>query len=259
MLVQFSGINFKRGVSILKNIHWSMQPNQNWVILGANGSGKTTLMNIILGYQQPTSGQFMVFKKPFGTTPWEEVRKQIGMVSQSIAQRIEAEQIVQNIVIAGKTAQINSWSYINEKEKAEARRWLYLVGVEHLAERRWGVLSQGERQRVMIARALILQPKLLLLDEPCAGLDPIARESFLSFLEYTLTQEFKIPTIMVTHHVEEVLPMFSHVMLMQDGESKHAGLKIDVMRSEHLSAIFNSDVVVQPVAGRYYLHIVAKT
>lgn len=256
MLVQLSGLYLKRGISILENIHWSMKSGQNWVILGSNGSGKTSLLNVILGYEQPSSGKFMVFGNPFGTKPWEEVRQKIGIVSQTISQRIEGNQIVENIVIAGKLAQINSWNYVSQTEKAEAKRWLYLVGIEHLAERQWRILSQGERQRVLIARALILQPKLLILDEPCAGLDPIAREGFLKFMQDTLTDEFNIPTILITHHVEEILPMFTHVLLMKSGEVAGSGTKDEMLNSKKLSYTFNSDVVVQSVADRYYLHIV---
>ncbi|MCG8525306.1 MAG: ATP-binding cassette domain-containing protein [Opitutales bacterium] len=256
MLLQLSGINLKRGIHILRNIHWSMTPDQNWVILGSNGSGKTSILNVIMGYEPPSSGQFMVFGNPFGTIPWEETRKKIGIVSQSIGQRIEPDQLAQNIVISGKSAHINQWRYITEKEKEEAKRWLYLVGIEHLAERKWGVLSQGERQRTLIARALILRPKILILDEPCAGLDPVARESFLEFLQYTLTEEFHIPTVMITHHIEEILPMFTDVMLMKKGEIIDLGSKEEMLNSEKLSTVFNTEIVVQPVANRYYLHMV---
>ena len=108
----------------------------------------------------------------------------------------------------------------------------------------------------MIARALILRPKILILDEPCAGLDPVARESFLEFLQYTLTEEFHIPTVMITHHIEEILPMFTDVMLMKKGEIIDLGSKEEMLNSEKLSTVFNTEIVVQPVANRYYLHMV---
>ena len=258
MLLQLSGLSLKRGFNILDNIHWAVEPGQNWVILGSNGSGKTSLLNIILGYQQPTSGKFMVFGHPFGSTPWEGIRKQIGIASQAISQRILPEQIVQDIVISGKTARLNTWVDFPPQEIEEAKRWLFLFGIEHLSERRWEVLSQGERQRVLIARALILQPKLLILDEPCAGLDPIAREGFLEFMQYTLTEEFNIPTILITHHVEEILPMFTHVLLMKSGQIVDSGIKDNILLSSKLTNVFGSEVIIQPIAERYHLHIVRR-
>jgi iron complex transport system ATP-binding protein len=258
MLLQFSGLSLKRGFNILENIHWVMEPGQNWVILGSNGSGKTSLLNIILGYQQPSSGRFMVFGHPFGSVQWEDIRKQIGIVSQSIGQRILPEQIAQDIVISGKNAQLNTWNQFSDEEIDEAKRWLFLFGIEHLSERKWDILSQGERQRVLISRALILQPKLLILDEPCAGLDPIAREGFLELLQYTLTEEFNVPTILVTHHVEEILPMFTHVLLMKAGQIVDRWTKDNMLLSSKLTHTFGSEVVIQPIAERYNLHIVRR-
>ena len=256
MLLELNGVSMRRGFKILDNIHWAMEPGQNWVILGPNGSGKTSLLSILLGYQAPSQGRFTVFGKSYGSAPWEEIRKQIGIASQSVSQRILPEQIVQDIVISGKNAQLNTWVDFPEEEIAEAKRWLFLFGIEHLAERCWGVLSQGERQRVIIARALILQPKLLILDEPCSGLDPVARDGFLEFMQHTLTEEFKIPTILITHHVEEILPMFTHVLLLKSGQIVDSGPKDDILLSSKLSDAFGAEVVIDLIAERYHLHIV---
>lgn len=253
MLLQLSGVTLKRGITILNNIHWAMESGQNWVVLGSNGSGKTSLLNVLLGFEQPTSGRFMLLGKPFGTTPWHDIRKQVGVVSMTLSQRIQADQLAQNVVIAGKQAQLNTWTSVLEKELDEARRWLYLVGIEHLAERPWGVLSQGERQRLMIARALIAQPKLLILDEPCAGLDPVARETFLDFMQDTLTAEFRIPTVLITHHVEEIMPMFTHVLLMKSGQVLDRGSKTQVLTSQKLSNTFGANVTLRNHHHRYTL------
>ena len=235
-----------------------MEKGQNWAILGSNGSGKTSLINVLMGYEHPTSGKFMVLGSPFGSIPWFDIRKQIGVVSNTVSQRILPEQVAQNIVVAGKKALLNSWETPTLKELEEARRWLYLVGIEHIAERPWGVLSQGERQRLMIARALIIQPKLLILDEPCAGLDPVARENFLHFMQYILTEEFKIPTVLVTHHVEEIMPMFTHVLLMKSGSVKNSGPKETVLTSKELTETFKANIELQTINSRYYLTINAQ-
>ncbi len=232
-----------------------MESGEHWVILGSNGSGKTSLLNVLLGYEQPTTGRFQLFGSPFGTMPWQEIRKKIGVVSISVSQRIQPDQIAQNIVIAGKTAMLNSWTPITESQIAEAKRWLYLVGIEHLAERPWGVLSQGERQRLMIARALIIQPKLLILDEPCAGLDPVARETFLEFLQHILSEELKIPTVLVTHHVEEIVPLFTHVLLMKSGTVKEAGTKEELLTSQKLSETFGANLLLRQARNRYFLQV----
>jgi len=255
MLLQLSGITLKRGITILDNIHWRMEEGENWAILGSNGSGKTSLLNVLMGYEHPSSGRFMVLDHPFGTIPWDEIRRQIGIVSITVSQRIQPDQITENIVISGKRALINSWAPITEKEKEEASRWLYLVGIDHLAKRPWGVLSQGERQRLMIARALIIRPKILILDEPCAGLDPVARENFLEFMQHILTEEFKIPTVLVTHHVEEIMPMFTHALLMKSGQVKTAGQKETVLTSKQLSETFKASITLRSSRKRYFLQI----
>jgi iron complex transport system ATP-binding protein len=256
MIVQVKGVSLRRGVPILNDVNWSMYPDQNWVILGANGSGKTSLVQVVLGYEHPSKGSCSVLGKTFGEAPWDEVRRQIGVVSQSLAQRIDGQQLPLNIVMAGKTAHLNTWHETGAEEQEEARKWLYFVGIEHLAERKWAVLSQGERQRVMIARALIPSPKLLILDEPCAGLDPVAREDFLCFLQQVLTEEFKIPTILITHHLEEVMPMFSHVLLMRSGVVIAAGRKDDILSDAYLSKVFNSEIAVESTeSNRFRMQI----
>jgi iron complex transport system ATP-binding protein len=252
MLLQFSGITLIRGnTTILDNIHWAFEPGQQWVIMGSNGSGKTSLLNVILAYEQATSGRFMVFGHPFGSTPWDSIRSRIGIVSLAISQRMEPAQSAQQIVAAGKYGQLNRWDAFPPQQLAEANRWLYLVGIEQLANRPWSILSQGERQRVMIARALILQPKLLVLDEPCAGLDPVARERFLDFLQNILTQELNIPTLLITHHVEEIMPLFTHLLLLRKGHVLASGTIRNTLNDQLLSQTFGAPVSVIRDGNRY--------
>ncbi len=255
MIIQLNNISLNRGNTILDNVDWSFYQDENWVILGSNGSGKTSIINVVMGYEPPTKGKFIVLGQPYGHCPWDEVRRQIGVVSHTISQKIRDDQNAQSVVLSGKSAMINYWGTPSADEMREADQWLYVVGSEDLKNRKWGILSQGEKQRVLIARALINRPKLLILDEPCAGLDPIARENFLDFLHYTLTEEFKIPTVLITHHVEEILNMFTHVLLIREGKIIAAGPKENVMNAENLSTTYGERVTLFNELLRYRLDL----
>ncbi|MDR3377607.1 MAG: ATP-binding cassette domain-containing protein, partial [Verrucomicrobiae bacterium] len=166
----------RSGTAILRQIDWRVERGQHWVILGANGSGKTSLLSALTGYLMPTSGAISVLGETYGQSDWRELRKKIGLVSSSIRQMMSDDEPAQETVASGKYAMIDFWGRISRAEKAQARRLLQQVECDYLAERPWRVLSQGERQRVLIGRALMARPRILILDEPCAGLDPAARE-----------------------------------------------------------------------------------
>jgi iron complex transport system ATP-binding protein len=256
MIIQLNSISLKRGKQILDDVDWNVNPGEKWAILGANGSGKTSIVNVILGYEPPTTGRFMVLGQPYGSGPWDRIRAQVGVASHAIAQRIKWDQSCLKAVISGKYGIINYWGNPTDDEKEEAERWLFLVGCEHLSSQNWGLLSQGEKQRVLIARSLIGRPQLLILDEPCAGLDAVARENFLRFLDYTLTEEFKIPSIMITHHLEEITSTFTHVLVMKSGRVVRAGLKDDVLNEETLSEAFSLPIRLSPFGDRLRMDLV---
>ena len=181
LLFNVKDLSIRRaGIRILDGINWTVNAGEHWVILGANGSGKTSLLKALTGYMTPTAGQITVLGEEYGESDWRELRKRIGVVSTSISHLVHDEDAGLEIVAGGRQAMIGYWGKISRSERERARRLLSLLRVPQAAERRWEVLSQGERQRVLIARALMADPVILILDEPCAGLDPVARERFLN-------------------------------------------------------------------------------
>ena len=218
-VLEISGLKIRRnGVKILDGVDWRVERGQHWVILGANGSGKTSLLSALTGYLTPTAGMISLLGKTYGRSDWRELRKQIGIVSSSIRQMMAEDEPALETVASGKYAMIDLWKRLTKAEKASAMKLLRQVECAYLADRPWRVLSQGERQRVLIGRALMAGPKVLILDEPCAGLDPAAREHFLQFLQ-RLGKKKNAPTlVLVTHHVEEIMPVFSHVLVLKEGK-----------------------------------------
>ena len=203
------------GATILDQISWTVRKGEHWVILGANGSGKTSLLSALTGYLTPTTGEVEVLGHRYGSSDWRELRRSIGLVSSSVRQMMHDHELALDSVISGKFAVIDFCGTSSAADRARAMRILRQVECAPLATRPWRVLSQGERQRILIGRALIARPRLLILDEPCAGLDPLAREHFLHFIQRLGSQRNSPALILVTHHVEEIVPIFSHVLLLK--------------------------------------------
>src|SRR5258708_4107907 len=223
-ILEVSGLRVQRGPTIiLDHICWRVLPGEHWVILGANGSGKTSLLSALAGYLTPTAGEISVLGRRYGHTDWRELRKRIGLVSSSIRQMMAADEPAIETVLSGQDAVIDFRGRATASQRARASRLLEQVDCGHLSRRCWQVLSQGERQRVLIARALMARPPLLILDEPCAGLDPAAREHFLQFLERLGRRKFSPTLVLVTHHVEEIMPVFSSVLVLKAGKAFAGG------------------------------------
>lgn len=253
-VLSVTGLSISRsGTPILQGVHWQVNPGEHWVILGANGSGKTSLLSALTGYLPPTEGAFRVLGEEFGASDWRELRKHIGLVSSSISQMVPGEEEALTTVISGKSAMLGHWGRIQRGEREEALHLLEQVEGAHLAERPWRVLSQGERQRVLIARALMAEPSLLILDEPCAGLDPVSREGFLHFLDRLGQMEGAPALVLVTHHVEEIMPVFTHALLLREGRVCASGERARVLTSAHLGAAFGTEVRLRQRAGRLAL------
>ena len=255
-VLSVSGLRIERdGTVILHDVDWRVQRGEHWVILGANGSGKTSLLSALSGYLMPTSGEISVLGEIYGESDWRELRKQIGLVSSSIRQMMADDEPALATVASGKYAMIDFWGRVTRAEKIQARKLLRQVECEYLADREWRVLSQGERQRVLIGRALMAKPRVLILDEPCAGLDPAAREHFLQFLQRLGAQKNSQTLVLVTHHVEEIMPVFSHVLILKDGSVLTSGKKAGVLTSRKLSEAFNTPMKLTAKASRYTLRV----
>jgi iron complex transport system ATP-binding protein len=251
-IVSIQDLTLYRGkTDILRGINWEIKPRENWVVLGSNGSGKTTLLSCITGYVTPSRGRIRVLDQEYGKTDWRELRKQVGLVSSSVRQMITDDQVGLDIVASGRQAVINSWKPPRGKQRQQALGLLEQVECQKLAARPWAFFSQGERQRILIGRALMADHKILILDEPCAGLDPVARERFLRFLQ-RLAESSHTPNLMlVTHHVEEILPCFSCALLLKDGQVLAQGRVRQVVSSARLSEAFGAALRIRFSRGRF--------
>jgi iron complex transport system ATP-binding protein len=259
VVLSVDGLRLERsGTMILDAISWRVTHGQHWVMLGANGSGKTSLLSALTGYLMPTAGEICLLGETYGRSDWRELRKKVGIVSSSVRQMMADEETALDAVASGKYAMIQFWGRITRGEKAEARRRLREVECEYLAQREWRVLSQGERQRVLIGRALMAHPQVLILDEPCAGLDPAAREHFLQFLQRLGRQKNSPTLILVTHHVEEIMPVFSHVLILKEGRVLASGKKSPTLSPKILSQTFGAAVKLHAKAGRYTMNVLSK-
>ena len=251
-ILNVSCMRVERGVTvILDDVSWRVPRGELWVMLGANGSGKTSLLRALTGYLSPTAGEIEVLGEHYGESDWRELRKRVGLVSSAVRQMMHDDEPAIDTVVSGKYAMIDFWGEATPADRKEARAILRRIECEHLVARPWRVLSQGERQRVLIGRALMAKPPLLILDEPCAGLDPVAREHFLQFL-----QRLRRPTlVLVTHHVEEIMPAFTHVLVLREGKALAAGVKQRVLTSAVFSKAFGARLRLKNAGGRYTLDV----
>ena len=249
-VLELSGLTVRRdGTPILRDLAWRILPGEHWVVLGPNGCCKTSLLKILLGYMSPTAGEFAVLGHHYGGADWRELRRLVGIVSSALHAQIPAEEFALETVISGRYAQLDLWVKPTRADHKAARQALRAVGLAGLAERPWHYLSQGERQRVLIARALVARPRLLILDEPCGGLDPVARTRFLAVIERLARQRKGPALILVTHHVEEITPALSHVLLLRAGRVVAAGPRETVLTSRTLSTAFGSRLALRRTAA----------
>ncbi len=254
-ILRVDDLTVRRGrQTILDGIDWRLVRGEHWVILGANGSGKTSLLSALTGYLTPSAGRVEVLDAVYGHADWRDLRRRVGLVSSSIRQMMPEEDPALAVVLGGRDAIIGAWRKSSPREIAKARAALRETECAHLADRPWAVLSQGERQRVLIARALVAKPAVLLLDEPCAGLDPVAREKFLQFVERLAgARKSGVTLVLITHHVEEITPSFSHALVLKEGRVLAAGTKKNSLTSAVLGEAFGAALTLRCVGGRYDL------
>lgn len=255
-IVSLQNVSFRRGTrEILQDINWSIQPNEHWGILGLNGSGKTSLLNIVSGYHFPSEGQVTVLGKRFGKTSLPELRKEIGFVSSSLdrfAQYFNNETAVR-VVISGKFASFGIYEQVEQEDWDKANALLTTLRLAFLKDKPYHQLSEGEKRRVLIARSLMSDPKMLILDEPCSGLDILSREQFLDVMQEIVKNGCHI--VYVTHHIEELVQEVTHVLLLKDGKIVAAGPKQEVLRDDTLSETYRVPVHIRWEEGRPWLAV----
>jgi iron complex transport system ATP-binding protein len=255
-ILQVANLCVRRGdTAILRDVSWRVERGQHWAVLGANGSGKTSLLSTLTGYLTPTAGEISLLGRRYGGTDWRELRQRVGLVSSAVRQMMADDEPALETVISGKYAMIDFWGRATRADRTRALRLLRQVECAYLAGRPWRVLSQGERQRVLIGRALMAKPRVLILDEPCAGLDPAAREHFLQFLQRLGRSKNPPALLLVTHHVEEIMPVFSHVLVLKAGRVLAAAEKSNALTAGLLSRAFDARVRLQQSDGRYALKV----
>jgi iron complex transport system ATP-binding protein len=254
LLIDFRDVSLRRGGRVLVGpLDWAVELDERWVIIGPNGAGKTSLLRIAAAAEHPSSGVAFVLGEKLGRVDVADLRARIGLSSSALAQRIPGDELVSDLVVSAGYAVLGRWrERYEDVDYQRAVDMLESLGAEHLAERSYGTLSEGERKRVLIARALMTDPELLLLDEPAAGLDLGGREELLARLTDLAADPDAPALVLVTHHVEEVPPGFSHGLLLSEGKVVAAGLLPDVLTAENLSAAFGQKIALEAIDGRYF-------
>lgn len=240
---------------VLNDVSIEMKSDENWVILGRNGSGKTTLLEMMTGYMFPSSGRVEVLGHVYGQCDVREVRKSIGYISQSLLEKLTLSDPVWEVVATGAYAFLRFYQDIPEEARSLAYSLLNEMDFGRLAELPLGTLSQGERKKVMLARSLMANPKILIMDEPCAGLDLYEREKMLH--EIDRLRQRNITVVYVTHHVEEIVPLFTHVALIKDGRLTAAGRKDEVLNHELIKQTYDIDVQLEWDGGRPWIKVIS--
>ena len=254
LLIDFRDVTLRRGGHTLVGpVTWQVELDERWVVIGPNGAGKTSLLRIAAAMEHPTSGTATVLGERIGRVDMAELRQRVGLSSSALAQRIPDGEVVRDLVVSAGYAVLGRWrERYDEVDTVRALDTLESVGAEHLADRTYGTLSEGERKRVLIARSLMTDPELLLLDEPAAGLDLGGREELVARLADLAADPDSPALVLVTHHVEEIPPGFSHGLILAEGGVLAAGLLSDVLTSQNLSAAFGQSIAVDTVDGRYF-------
>ncbi len=254
LLIDFHNVSLRRGGRVLVGpLTWAVELDERWVVLGPNGAGKTSLLRMAAATEHPSSGVAYVLGERLGRVDMNELRARVGLSSSSLAQRIPDNEVVRDLVVSAGYAVLGRWreSY-QDVDYRQAIDMLESLGAEHLAHRTYDTLSEGERKRVLIARALMTDPELLLLDEPAAGLDLGGREELVARLTDLAADPDAPAIVLVTHHVEEIPIGFSHCLLLSEGQIVAAGLLPDVLTADNLSAAFGQSMALDVLDGRYF-------
>ena len=246
-ILHYENVTFRRdGKVILDGINWHINEGENWALLGLNGSGKSTILGMIPAYIFPTTGEVRIFGHKFGNYVWKNIKRRVGFVSSSLNNFLGTlnREKLEDVVISGKFSSIGIYEEVTDEDRKRAEKIIGDFGITYIKDKYFATLSQGEQRRTLLARAFMNEPDLLILDEPCSGLDVKSREYLLSVLEKNSKNENAIPFIYVTHQIEEVIPAITHVTLLKDGKVFAKGRKKDILTDEVLSEMFEMPVKV---------------
>jgi iron complex transport system ATP-binding protein len=251
--VELAGVSIVRnGSTLINNIDWEVDESDRWVVIGPNGAGKTTLLQVISAQIHPSSGVAGLLGEVLGTVDVFELRPRIGLTSAALAERIPRGERVHDVVVSASYAVVGRWrEEYDELDHERAAELLAQLRIDRLANRTFGTLSEGERKRVQIARALMTDPELLLLDEPAAGLDLAGRESLVTTLGELAQDQYAPASVLVTHHVEEIPKGITHAMLLKAGEIVAAGPLRDTLTADNLTKTFEVELSLVEADGRW--------
>jgi iron complex transport system ATP-binding protein len=252
-VLRFAAVDVVRGEApVLHGVDWTVSDGQRWAVLGPNGSGKTTMMQLASGYLHPTRGTVEILGRRLGTVDVRGLRERLGIVSAAVARMLVPKITAQDVVMSARYAALEPWWHeYDDDDRAAALKLLADAGFASVAGRPFGVLSEGERQQVLLARTLMAEPELILLDEPAAGLDVAGRERLVGRLSQLAADPGAPPLVLVTHHVEEIPAYFSHVLLLRGGRVVVAGPIAEALTSDSLTACFGLPLVLSGEAGRF--------
>ena len=252
-VLAFAGVTVMRGgKALVKDIDWEIEEGQRWVVLGPNGAGKSTLVQIAAGRMHPSAGVAGILGEVLGAVDVWELRPRIGLASASLAERIPGGERVRDVVVTASYGVVGRWREQYERlDESRALELLSAMGAGQLADRAYGTLSEGERKRVQIARALMTDPELLILDEPGAGLDLGGREDLVARLGEIAADVMSPTSVLITHHVEEIPPHFTDVLLLREGEVVAQGPIEITLTAENLTKTFGFPLVLDQHGDRY--------
>jgi iron complex transport system ATP-binding protein len=252
-VVELAGVTIVRGEArLLDGIDWTIDEADRWVVIGPNGAGKTTLLQILAAQIHPTAGVAGLLGEVLGAVDVFELRPRIGLTSAALADRLPKSERVSDVVVSASYAVLGRWiEQYDDLDHERAGALLAELGIGHLADRTFGTLSEGERKRVQIARALMTDPELMLMDEPAAGLDLTGREQLVRSLSAIATAVGAPAMVLVTHHVEEIPPGFTHALLLKQGRIVAAGPMDEALTAETLSDTFDLALTLKQEDDRY--------